>query len=278
MFIILDIIKPPEKLRRRRRTIKEINSSAPEVHRTSGGLPFYTARICEDKGAVNWDAVNRKCSRYASKIIVPRTVYIPDTCNLLRFVPKHFGSTLVFNTAINLLKSAAISPQSLALTLSDRSGILNGRLHELLEYSSVIKIITLHPERYASACCKAYEEYGASVILRSSHEQTAKPELIIAADGCFSPLMHKSAVIAGKSFSAGALKIICSGMDLNKEHAALLPDGIQAYDFAGALTELCFCRDYINSSFTQAEIQGEYSACESAAQALRRYTADTSFT
>ena len=278
MFIILDIIKPPEKLRKRRRVIKEINSSSPEMHRTSGGLPFYTARICEEKGAVNWDAVNRKCSRYASRIIVPRTVYIPDSSALRRFVPKAFGSTLVFNTAINLLKSAAISPQSLALTLCDRNGILSGRLHELLEYSSVIKVITLHPERYAAACCKAYEEYGASVILRSSYEQAAKPELIIAADGCFSPLMHKSAVVAGKSFSAGALKIVYSDIDLNEEHATVLPNGIQAYDFAGALTELCFCRDYINSSFSQAEIQGKYSACESATEALRRYTADVSFT
>ncbi len=271
MFVLLQSVSAEKGFFRRKRTAKKINSSPLETHRTKGGLPFYIARVCYGKHGINWSAVSKKCGRRACKIVAPRNIDIPDSSGFVRYIPKKFGSLLLFNSAVNLLKEAKAEPQKMCITVCDRCGIMADRLNELPPYASLIRIITASPERYAAACYRAYDEFGAVPVIRSTYEPTDKKELIIACDGHFSPLMKSSAIVTGRNISTGKLRIKYSGIALKEDHSALLPENTEAVDFAGALTELCVCSDYIKSSYESAEIRGTDILHSSPAEAFREY-------
>lgn len=251
MFVVLNI-KPYSKKTSKRKA-KRINRSLPIICNTEKGLPFYLVNVCEEKRGINWISVAKRCGRYTSRIVAPRSVGIPDLCRLHRFIPSSFISRLVFNTSVQLLEKSYLSPAEFVLTVTDRNAHLPSELCRLLKFSSQIRVITAHPEKYASACAKAYEEYGASVIIRSFYEETEKPDIIVNCDGTYTPLMSKSALITSKHGSLGALRIECSGIELTPYHKNLLPPDIEPIDFAGALSELCVCSDYINSVFKTVE-------------------------
>lgn len=250
MFVVLDI-KPYSKKAKRKG--KKINHSPPLVCHTTKGLPFYLVNVCEEKRGINWSNVAKRSGRYTSRIVAPRNINIPDLCGLQRFIPSPFISRLVFNTSVQLLEKAKLSPSEFALTVTDRNAHIPSELGRLLKYSSQIRVITSHPEKYAAACAKAYDEYGASVIIRSFYEATEKPDIIVNCDSSGTPLMSKAALITSKHGSLGALRIECSGLELTPCHKNLLPEGVEATDFAGALSELCMCSDYLDSVFSSAE-------------------------
>lgn len=271
MFILLQTVSAGKGFFRRKRNTQKINSSPLETCRTKGGLPFYIARVCFGKHGINWAAVSKKCGRRASKIVAPRNIDIPDSSGFVRYIPKNFGSLLLFNSAVNLLEEAKVEPQKMCITVCDRNGIMAEKLNKLPPYASVIRVVTASPERYAAACYRAYDEFGAVPVIRSTYEPTDKKELIIACDGYFSPLMKSSAIVTGRNISAGKLRIKYSGITLKEEHSALLPENTEAVDFAGALTELCICSDYIKSSYESAEIRGADIQHSSPAEAFREY-------
>lgn len=252
MFVVLNIERYSKKVSKRKS--KKINRSPPVICHTERGLPFYLLNVCEEKRGIDWKKTSERCGRYVSRIVAPRNILMPDDGCLRRFIPSTFVSLLVFNSAVQLLKSAEIDPKIFTITLSDRNAFLAGEVCRLLPFSSQVRIITSHPERYAFACTKALEEYGATLIIRSAYELSSKPDFVISCDGAYNPLMESQAVISAKRSCGGVLRFIGKSTELTDSHKKIISPSVEPTDFAGALTELCACSEYSGAVFSDIDI------------------------
>ncbi len=254
VFVVLRAIAPEKSLAKRRRQRKQIERSSVRISPTKKGLPFFILDVLDEKRGIDWDLVAEKCGRYASRIIAPRNLPLPDDNRLKRFVPLSMNSLLIFNTAMEIIKEAGLSPENLSVTLTDRNAVHYSRVCDILPYASSVRVVTAHPERYASACTKAFDEFGASLIVRSCYEPTAKSDIVICCDGGVSSGMKNAAIITSKRKTGGKIRFCGKGTALSQEHRFLISDGIDPIDFSGALTELCGSSEYKNAVFADMDI------------------------
>ena len=254
MFVVLRLIEPEKGYFKRRKQIRITARSSAEICRETGSLPFCMLDVINDKKGVLWHNFEERCGRYASRIVAPRNVALPDGCDLKRFTPSAMISSLVFNSAKAVIDSAAPTPDSFVLTVTDRCAPSALRVCELLPFCSTVRVITSRPEKYAAACEKALTDFGATLILRSAYEPTQKPDIVICCDGVVCPSMNAAAVFAYKRRTCGKIRFCGNGITLTEKHRSLLPDGIEPLDFAGALTELCACAEYTSACFSQLDI------------------------
>ena len=253
MFVVLRVSSAPKGIFVKRKIRKSVGNARLQSVSTENGLPFYLLDIPEVIPTPIWDAVEKKCGRYASRIVAPRTLPLPDCGKIRRFVPSSTPSMLTFNTAVKIIEKAYIPPESISITLTDINARHATELDLLLPIASTLRVITARPERYAAACEKAFSDCGASVILRSDYEESAKPDIVICCDGRLSPKAENAAVFCHKSKVCGKLHIRGNGIELHSHHKDIIPENIDSVDFAGALTELCGCTDYKKSCFAKIE-------------------------
>lgn len=260
MFVVLRTVKPVKGIFKRRKQRKTINKSEASVCHTERGLPFFILDVLEGNQSSDWEKIAEKCGRYSSRIIAPRNYILPEQGKLKRFVPITMCSVLLFNTAEEIIRKARLSPENISVTVTDRNAVIQSAVNRLLPLASSVRIITSKPERYARACADAFDEYGASLIIRSSYEPTLKPDIVICCDGILSPAMQNAVIFTCKSKVCGKIRFLCSKIELSENHKSIIPDEIDGVDFAGALTELCGSTEYRCSSFSDLKIN--CSGCE----------------
>lgn len=259
MFVVLRIFNA-EKNKINRCQRKIINNSQVCSHSTEKGLPFFTLDVLETKKGIDWQNVSEKCGRYASRIIAPRTVNLPDSNGINRFISRSMQPLLIFNTACNELSKAKLPTDKISITVTDRNSVMASRICRLLPFASQIRVVTSKPEKYASTCFRAMEENGAAVMLRSAYEPVEGCDIVICCDGVITPAMQNSVIFTCNKRSGGKLRFYGSGLELLPIHSEIIPENIETIDFAGALFELCGCFSYCNSSFT--EIESSCNQCE----------------
>ncbi len=253
MFVILRIYNTNEiKINRRQRKI--INNSCVCSHSTEKGLPFFTLDVLETKKGIDWQSVSEKCGRYASRIIAPRSIILPDGKGLYRFTARSAIPMLLLNTACRELSRADLPADKISITVTDRNSLLHSQIHRLLPFASQIRVITSKPEKYASACIKAMEENGATIMLRSSYDAVENVDIVLCCDGIISPSMQNSIIFTHSRKSCGKISFCASGLELLPTHKAIVSENIEPLDFAGALYELCGCFSYRNSCFSDIDI------------------------
>ncbi len=220
---------------------------------TAKGLPFYILEVLDGKHGIDWNGVAEKCGRYSSRIIAPRSLPLPDHPRLKRFIPISMNSVLVFNTALKFIENSKLAPDEICITLTDRNAVHPNDVCKILPFASTVRVVTSHPERYAAACAKAFEEHGASLIIRSAYEPAAKPDIVICCDGAVTAGMKKAAIFTSKRKNGGKIVFSGSGVYLTQQHTELISPETDPIDFAGALTELCGSREYKSAVFSKIE-------------------------
>lgn len=253
MFVVLRIINADEnKIKRKQRKI--IADSQAVSHSTDKGLPFFTLDVLERKKGIDWESVSEKCGRYSSRIVAPRSITLPEIRNLHRFISRSTVPSLIFNTAVDRISKAKLPPESISITLTDRNAVMASRVCRLLPFASRVRVITARPERYASACTKAMDDFGATLIIRASYEPVSSTDIVICCDGVVTPSMENAVIFTDSKKSGGKIRFCCSGLELLPVHKEIIPENVDPVDFAGALFELCGCLTYCNSSFMRSDI------------------------
>lgn len=254
MFVVLKTVKPEKGIIKRHKQLKKLKNTAPFACKTDKGLPFYILEISDGKKGIDWNTASRKCGRFASRIIASHSVSLPDNSGLKRFIPISMNAILVFNTALKIIGTSGLPADKFAITVTDRNAVTPSTLCRLLPFCSTIRVITSHPERFAVTAIDAYENHGASLIIRSKYEPSDKPEIIICCDGAIMSSMENAAIFTSKNTSVGKLRFVGKRIELSDYHKSIIPDDIETVDFAGALTELCGSGEYRQSSFADIEI------------------------
>lgn len=272
VFVLLKTVETPKGFFSKRKSKKALRNVVVKAVKTENGLSFFSLDIPREMSCNDWKTVNEKCGKYASRIVAPRSLSIPDYGALKRFLPLTMPSVLVFNSALKVISEAGADPHKISITLTDRNALHPDRLHALLPYSSSIKVVTTHPERYARACENAMNEHGASVILRSSYGPCEGKEIVICSDSVCVPSMQNTAVFGYKSINTGKLSFCGNGICLSESHRDIVPPETDPVDFAGAVTELCASTEYKKSVFTDIICSCNACAKVSPADCLRCFS------
>ena len=234
MFVVLRTVTPEKGFFQRLKQKKIIKNAPISTHRTDKSLPFYTLDVLNDKNGINWSLTAEKCGKYASRIVAPHTLSLPDNSGLKRFVPISMNSILIFNTALKIISEANLPAEKICITVTDRNSVMPSRICELLPFASEIRIITSRPENYASAVMQAYADYGATLVIRSKYEPPKSPEIVICCDGAVLTSMSEAAIFAVKRNFGGKVRFCGSGIELSDCHKEILPPDIEAVDFVGS--------------------------------------------
>ncbi len=254
VFVVLNTVLPEKNRLKRINQIKKIKKSPVHTYKTDNALPFCMLDVLKDKNGINWSLTAKKCGRYASRIIAPRSLSLPDNSGLKRFIPISMNSVLIFNTALKVISEADLPADKIRITVTDRNAVVPSRICELLPFASEIRIITSRPENYASAATEAYTNHGASLVIRNKYEPVKVPEIVICCDGAVMSSMNEAALFTFKRNFGGKVRFCASGIELSEYHESVLPPDIEKVDFAGALTELCGSNEYRLSPFSEIEI------------------------
>ena len=254
MFILLRTVDSYGGFLKRKHLKKRIRNSLPVSVSTENGMPFYMIDVINDKNGPDYSAIEEKCGRYASRIVAPRNFPLPDKPNLKRFLPGYSNGIFLFNTAAEIIKKANPEPLKTSITVIDRNAVMHNETARLIPWSSPLRVITSRPERYMETCRKIYNEYGASVLLRSFYEPTSKKDIVISCDGTTSVSMENAAVFTFKQGVNGKLRFQGSKISLTEIHKEIIPHNIDTTDFAAAVTELCASTSYKSAIYSDISI------------------------
>lgn len=271
MFILLRTVESTGGFLKRKHLKKAIAKSIPVSVPTENGMPFYMLDVFCEKNSPDYSAIEEKSGYYASRIVAPRTFSLPDGSNLKRFLPVYSNGIFIFNTAVKMIKESNPEPQKISVTVIDRKAVMCGEIIKLVPYSSPLRIITSRPERYAATCRDIYDEYGASVMLRSFYEPTSKKDVVICCDGTTSDSMSNAAVFSFKRGINGKLRFYGSKIPLSDSHRKIIPENIDSTDFAAAVTDLCGSTTYKSAVFSDVESNCNKCNKKSPADCLRCY-------
>ena len=275
VFVVLCPVRPEKGFLKRRKQSKNLARAPAVLCREFSAFPFCKVEFTEEKNGINWDEIEEKCGRYSSRIVAPKSVHLPDGRGLKRYVPTAFLPHLIFNTAKKIISEAAVPTDIFCITVTDRNGLCSSKIHSLLPLCSVVRVVTSKPEKYADACEKALDLYGATLIIRPDYEPTHKPDTVICCDGAVSASMSDSAVFTNRKRTCGKIRFCGSGITLTEKHRDFLPESIDPLDFAGALTEFCGCRDYADAGFSDIDISCGKCASPSPEKCLLCHITDT---
>ncbi len=253
MFVLLRTVELSGGFFSKKRQKKRLEKCAPVSVSSENGMPFFILDALEYKGTLNFSLIEEKCGRYVSRIVAPRSISLPDSGRLKRFIPMNSGGIFILNTALKMIEEANPKPEEVSITVIDRNAFMCGEISRLLPFSSPLRVVTSRPERYTPVCRKIYDEYGASVIIRPFYEPCSKKDIVICCDGATSVSMNGAAVFSLKRGINGKIRFFGSGIPLSEQHREIVPDNIESGDFAAALTELCGSTAYKSAVFSEIE-------------------------
>lgn len=254
MFAVIKPAEPADNIFSALRLRREYERKEAQAHRTGCGLPFLTLEMYSGKNGIDWKLAEEKCGRYSSRLVVPRNIKVPDIPGIHRFEPRFMPLLLNLNTAAELIKGAGVPPDSFVLTVTDREGNFTAHLSKFLRLCSCVRIITQRQDKYLPVISEAFESSGASVMMRERFEKSFIRDVVVCCDGSDFPDCPDALVFTCFPSVRGALTVFGSGLDLLPEHRSIIGERIDGVDFAGALTELCGCRDYTDAVFSDISL------------------------
>lgn len=256
MFVVLKTVEPISGYFNKKKQRKTLGKCRPVSYSSENGMPFFMLDVLNGKNGLNFSLIEEKCGCYVSRIVAPRSVSLPDNSRLKRFMPGMSNGLFILNTALETIKEVNPAPNETGITVIDRSAFMCSEIEKLLPYGSPLRVVTARPERYAATCQKIYDEFGASVILRSVYESTLKKDIVICCDGATAETMNNAAVFSYKRGIYGKIRFFGSHIALSDNHKKIIPENIDASDFAAALTELCGSTAYKSAVFSDIETSG----------------------
>lgn len=254
MFIILKPVDAPKGFRISKKLKKTINKNPAKYIKTSDGMPFAVLEIFRENNEIEWEKVAAKCGRYTSRVIAPNDLFLPENQRISPFIPSYFPSELCLNTALEILDTVKLPPDSFTLSLCDYDCRFIDKLRLLIPFCSSIKVITGRIEKYIPICTEILEKTGASVMLRSSFEKSGKRDAIIFCSGPKSELISADIVFSCDKSVRGKTTVIGSDVVLLEEHKEVIGKDIDSVTFASALAELCSSHMYENSVCERIDI------------------------
>ncbi len=241
----------------RRRTVA--GKSTVKAHNLSGGMRFYTVPVPLKNGCANWARIAETAGGCKGRIIAPSQLSVPEGYGFCEFYSADFAAQMIFESAFSLLKTAAVPPQGLSISLVDPEAFLAERVCDLLSVAANVKVVTKKPQEFLSAAQQAMREYGATLVISERCDNASAMisyPAVKPPDGVY------------KIISAKGVSIKGFGADNVQAFKEVLPSGLDSVCFAAACARLCADSGMSQAKFESFICNSRQTDFNSAAKAL----------
>lgn len=235
-----------------------------------GGAPFFCVDAARRRNGIPWEEIALCAGRCAGRMLLPQGLVPPDGGPVKPFLPDALPPLALFNTACAVLSRRGTPPAEECITLLDPKGLLAHRAGKLLPFASLVRIVTENTAAYEQTAERVMEDYGAALLIQSSLSGARGSTVVIAPDGLDESFFPEKqcAVFSNRDTRGGHVCVAASGIELPEPYSRLLPPGIDADQFAGALYEECGLRALGERAYTRLTLFGAKTNIGGAARML----------
>lgn len=243
MFCVLRIVKRENKLFERLfgSFIKDDYSldSVPVFK----GAPFFVVTVAVGRNGVDWEKVAAISGKCSAKLLCAEA--IPETDCIGRFESSLLKNRIAENTFIKLLEQNNLKNHPADIAVTDSKALNTAFTEKIAPFAASLTVVTDNKERYGKTAERLLQETGTSAALLSS---VNGEKIIIDSDNYIMTVQTDN----------GKMKIQ-NGCDFTvpESYRALLPEGIDKYDFYSALYELCGVFSLGECIFSSIEVNNE---------------------
>ena len=134
------------------------------------------------RGLVDWDEIRRIAGGEATHLLMLSDITPPPDSGISPFNGQALRQALLKATALHLLTTLpALSRRR--IVIDDPDGCHTQLADALIPLSADLRILTVHPDAYATTVTTAMEEYGACLPITNNKAITADAALVLAPDG-----------------------------------------------------------------------------------------------
>ena len=215
----------------------------PEIELTRVKVPFgdtfYRVTVTEYRGQVPVEEACERLKRLKGSVLFNLDFPTDERTKELEFESKEFYSLLLFNSALEYIKSLSLPPSKSSLAVFDPAGIYHGHIFKAVSLFSKIQIYTGKPNLYRQTQRELMESFGMSLTV-SDRFTSDVPSCTAVISPCEVPF---SSFYCGLLFTNATEQPLCShcirgdGIALPGEYELLRPKGIASLHFAAALYE-----------------------------------------
>lgn len=214
-------------------------------------LPFFWVKIKEHKGKIPFSAAQNIMGRLCDAVIYKNESQFSGDSPFTEFRGKELEQYLLFNSAVNYLKTMGCDPLKQHVTVFDEKALFTEKIEELTFLSNKIQIVTDDTQSYQKVAAGLMKKYGVTLIVSSSFSSAIEESTyIISHKSDMIPIYFKGTLFSGESRRLPFGKVLWGeGVVLPQKYAFLLPDGFDVLRFASALYEKCGAKELSALSF-----------------------------
>ena len=243
----------------RRRAVAE--KSKVRAHNLCGAMRFYTVPVPLKNGSADWARIAAVAGGCKGRILAPSQLKVPEGYGLCEYYSADFAANMIFDSALSLLKKAAVPPQGISVSLVDPEALLADRVCDLLEVAASVKAVTKKPQNFLSAAQQAMREYGATLVISDRCDNSSAVisyPLAKPSDGVYGIISAKGVSVKG------------FGADNVQDFKGILPSGLDTVRFAAACAKLCAESRMMKTGFESLICNSLHADFNTAAVALSR--------
>lgn len=139
------------------------------------------------KGKIPWKKISKLLGNY-NKILCAENVNIPQNCRIFKYKSDRLNVFLAKNSAKHVLKTMQTDRSNFKIALYDPEGNHISFLHEIVEFSSRILVVSDKKMLYENAGCHLMEKHGASILVTSNRNWLYNCDFVIAPEKIVEPL------------------------------------------------------------------------------------------
>ncbi len=226
------VVRFTEKERSLKGFFTKLKVKSERVDLPSNGCFFIiTAEKRKDK--VPLDKIIRTAGNLRHSLIFPSGLEFTGSEKIKPYESSALSEKLLFEFAVKGISESELVPSGCSVCIEDNSGIYLDSLHRLLPLAAKIQVICSDISIYEAETERLFYEYGCSVILSDKFDSFSRQcDVIIAYNGDERPFLFGKYVYSKSIYSRVRI-------GLQREYAALCPEGIDKEAFACALYEKC---------------------------------------
>ena len=191
--------------------------------------------------SINWKKVENLCGRAGKRLVMPPELELPQVTTLKRFVPEALTGRIMLNTCTEVIRRCHLPLYRKIVTLVDINAEYTYYVPELLCNCITVRVVTACDDRYDEVSRQMMEELGASVLVTNTlgepQEQGDSIFIICPNGNAASTILSKTPVFTLGNIDVPAPSKLIGDLQIKPQGqlAELLPHGIAAIDFAGAM-------------------------------------------
>ncbi len=219
------------------------------------GTPFAVVPLGK---RTNWAKLQKIVGRYASRVVVPPGLKLPNSKIWRAFAGERFEEKLLENTVKSLADGLGLAAERIAVGVADTNAKHQALVEDLLQFFPNVTVYCQERESYQEFSREILEEYGAPLAVTQEPQGLGGCQFILSLEEMPQGAQWGGLLLTTKEMGSKGGRAVEKLRPLwPEEMLEKLPEDIDPMNFFGAMLELGRCHYALSMQGEQGQIEGE---------------------